>query len=73
MAVPLVTRQPNPFGAAKPREAVLAKRTGVDEKDLLAREAQQYESKVRTWLCLCGSFLALSSDTVQGLLHPRTL
>jgi len=39
--------QSNPFGAAKPREAVLSQRTGVDEKEILKSEAQKYARNVR--------------------------
>jgi hypothetical protein len=40
--------QSNPFGAAKPREAVLSQRTGVDEKDILKSEALKYAPTVHT-------------------------
>lgn len=33
----------NPFGDAKPREAVIAKRTGKDEAKVLEEEALSYE------------------------------
>lgn len=36
---PTLTNQ-NPFGAARPRESVLAQRTGVSESDVLATEAK---------------------------------
>ena len=42
MATPTSRRCPspqNPFGAAKPREAVLAQRTGVKEEDILKADA----------------------------------
>lgn len=37
----------NPFGDAKPREAVIAERTGKDEKDVLAEAASEYQVKIR--------------------------
>ena len=37
----------NPFGDAKPREAVIAQRTGKNETDVVAAEAQEYQVKVR--------------------------
>ena len=35
------------FGAAKPREAILAQRAGVDEKDVLVKEATSDDLKIR--------------------------
>ena len=38
----------NPFGAARPREAVIAQRVGKDEKDLIREEAAAaWKPKVR--------------------------
>jgi hypothetical protein len=37
----------NPFGSAKPREAVIAQRTGKDEKEVLAEAAKEYQVKIR--------------------------
>ena len=39
--------QPNPFGAARPREAVIAERTGVKEADVVASEAKTWTPKLR--------------------------
>lgn len=35
------------FGSAKPREAVLAERAGLDEKEVVAKEAAATELKIR--------------------------
>jgi hypothetical protein len=37
----------NPFGSAKPREEVIAKRTGKDEATIVAEAAKEYQVKVR--------------------------
>lgn len=37
----------NPFGDAKPREKVIAERTGKDEKDILVEDSQEYRFKLR--------------------------
>ena len=37
----------NPFGAAKPREAVLANRSGKSEREILLEEVQKEKLKVR--------------------------
>ena len=51
MATPTSRRCPspqNPFGAAKPREAVLAQRTGVKEEDILKADAAKDKLQART-------------------------
>ena len=37
----------NPFGDAKPRESVLAKRDGVDEAAVLKKEAAAWKPRLR--------------------------
>ena len=37
----------NPFGDAKPREAVIAQRTGKDENEVLQEAAKEYQVKIR--------------------------
>ena len=47
---PQLTRpaaQPNPFGAARPREAVIAERTGVKESDVVKTEAAAWKPSLR--------------------------
>ena len=39
--------KPNPFGGAVPREAVIAGRTGVNESDVLKKEAQAAAVRLR--------------------------
>jgi len=36
-----MSAQANPFGSAKPRESVLATRTGKSEQEILAEEAKK--------------------------------
>ena len=38
---------PSPFGAARPREAIIAERTGVAEADVLKQDAATYIPKLR--------------------------
>jgi hypothetical protein len=45
--VPACALQPNPFGAARPREAVIAERTGVKEADVVKSEAANWKPKLR--------------------------
>ena len=39
--------KPSPFGAARPREAVIAERTGVKESDVIKQDAATYVPKLR--------------------------
>ena len=39
--------KPSPFGAARPREAVIATRTGVSEAEVLKQDAATYVPKLR--------------------------
>ncbi len=46
-AAPSSGSKPSPFGAARPREAVIAERTGVKEEEVLKRDAASYTPKLR--------------------------
>ena len=39
--------KPSPFGAARPREAIIAERTGASEADVLKQDAATYIPKLR--------------------------
>jgi hypothetical protein len=39
--------RPSPFGSAKPREQVIAQRTGKDESEVLKEDAASYSQKLR--------------------------
>jgi Plant specific eukaryotic initiation factor 4B len=43
-SAPTASGKPSPFGAARPREAVIAERTGVAETEVLKKDASQFAS-----------------------------
>ena len=47
LSLSLLSTPQNPFGAAKPREAVLAQRTGVKEEDILKADVQKEKLHLR--------------------------
>lgn len=49
--------QPNPFGAARPREQVIAERTGKKETDVLKEQAaKEWKPNVRNLATMKGTF-----------------
>ncbi len=56
--------QPNPFGAARPREQVIAEREGKKETEVLKEQAhKEWKPNVRN-LCLLTSFMGFFLDSV---------
>jgi len=62
-AAVLVLPVQNPFGDAKPREAVLASRTGKSENEILAEEVKSEKPKVGAAMsCSCCGPLGMLLD-----------